>query len=80
MKTAAKTATDTETIKTDKNQNTRLLVKLHINDRHRLAEASALTGKSQQSIVRNGICAILDSILANAPIKESRKTHVKKVG
>jgi hypothetical protein len=64
--------------KTNQGGMTRLLVSIALTDRERPTQASALTDAFQQSIIRNGICAILDSMLANAPIKKSRNRNVIK--
>jgi hypothetical protein len=42
---------------------TRLLVKIHLDDRARLTRAAEITNSSQQSLIRNGICLILHNIL-----------------
>jgi hypothetical protein len=62
-------ATDNQ-LKTNSKGMTRLLVKIHEGDRARLAEASRVSGASQQSIIRNGICLILDSILNHPAARE----------
>jgi hypothetical protein len=63
-------------IKVNQNGMTKLLVKIHIDDRIRLVAASEFSGSSQQALIRNGIALILDSILAHAPAKKS--TPAKK--
>lgn len=50
-------------IKANSRGMTSLLVSIHIDARRRLAEASRLTGVSQQSIIRNGIEMALMAIL-----------------
>jgi hypothetical protein len=50
---------------------TRLLVKIHIDARERLARASAVSGASQQSLIRNGIEMILSSILEHPAATEA---------
>jgi hypothetical protein len=62
-------ATDTQ-LKTNSRGMTRLLVAIHEGDRARLAEASRINGASQQSIIRNGLVAILDSILSHPAARD----------
>jgi hypothetical protein len=58
---------------------TRLLVHIPLDARERLAEASRLTGKSQQSIIRCGLVAILDSLL-NHPAAAQAQTKPSRNG
>src|SRR5262245_11024492 len=67
-------ATDTQ-LKANSRGMTRLLVAIHEGDRARLAEASRLSGASQQAIIRNGICLILDSILNDPRAKQAAGDH-----
>lgn len=71
-------------IKTRPNGYTSLLVSIHITARERLAEASRLTGVSQQQIIRNGIemalMAILDHPAAKEAAKKARPRRARKGG
>jgi hypothetical protein len=67
-------ATDNQ-IKANSKGMTRLLVAIHESDRTRLAEASRLSGASQQAIIRNGLCLILDSILSDPRAEEAAGNH-----
>jgi hypothetical protein len=67
-------ATDTQ-LKTNSRGMTRLLVAIHEGDRARLAEASRVSGASQQSIIRNGLCLILDSILGDPRAEKAAGNH-----
>jgi hypothetical protein len=66
-------------IKTNSKGYTNLLVSIHIDDRHRLVEASQLTGPSQQSLIRSAISQLLDNTLAApAPKTRTRTTKTNK--
>jgi hypothetical protein len=67
-------ATDTQ-LKANSRGMTRLLVAIHEGDRARLAEASRVSGASQQSIIRNGLCLILDSILGDPRAQEAPRAR-----
>jgi hypothetical protein len=67
-------ATDTQ-LKANSRGMTRLLVAIHEGDRARLAEASRVSGASQQCIIRNGLCLILDSILNDPRAKQAAGNH-----
>jgi hypothetical protein len=65
-------------LRTNSRGNTRLLVSIPLADRDRLAEASRLSGKSQQSIIRCGLVQIVDSILSHPAAKETAKKRGRK--
>src|SRR5689334_7381494 len=67
-------ATDTQ-IKVNSKGMTRLLVAIHESDRARLAQASRASGASQQSIIRNGICLIVENILGDPRAKIAAGNH-----